>query len=174
MLRESLPIFSKMFTDLKTQGIKTTGKIEDFLRNSINKFDDRTDELIYYMVKVPDLLDYMREKRFRRSAEDATNGRNILYSGARLSTDYAEAYSFCAYCQLPGNDNEYHYGRGYLDSTTTLAYIEKVNGSSVHIAYDYSKKCFCDENGNPMIDGSGNSIMTVEDLLISLQRIQNE
>ena len=172
MLRESLPIFSKMFTDLKTQGIKTSGKIEDFLRDSINKFADRTDELIYYMVKVPDLLDYMREKRFRRSAEDATNGRNILYSGARLSTDYAEAYSFCAYCQLSGNDNEYHYGKGYLDSTTTLAYIEKVNGSSVHIAYDYSKKCFCDVNGNPMIDGSGNSIMTVEDLLVSLQRIQ--
>lgn len=125
-------------------------------------------QLLYYMVKVPALLDYMREKRFRRSSEDSTNGRNILYSGARLSTDYAEAYSFCAYCQLPGTDNEYHYGRSYLDSTTTLAYIEKVNGKSAHIAYDYSKKCFCGGNGEPMIDGNGNSITTVEELLASL------
>lgn len=169
MLRESLPVFSKLFDDLKAHGVNTSGEIEDFLQDSINKFNDRTDELIYYMVKTPALLNYMREKRFRRSAEDAVNGRNILYSGARLSTDYAEAYSFCAYCKLPGDDNAYHYGRGYLDSATTSAYIERINGNNVHIAYDYSKKCFCGENRNPMLDDNGDVITTVEDLLASLK-----
>ena len=169
MLRESLPVFSKLFDDLKAHGVNTSGEIEDFLQDSINKFNDRTDGLIYYMVKTPALLNYMREKRFRRSEEDAVNGRNILYSGARLSTDYAEAYSFCAYCKLPGDDNAYHYGRGYLDSATTPAYIERINGNNVHIAYDYSKKCFCDENRNPMLDDNGDAITTVEDLLASLK-----
>lgn len=165
MLREKLTVFSTMFADLKTQGINTANELEDFFRDLINRFSDRTDELLYCMIKVPAVLDFMREKRFRRSRDDAFNSRNILYSGARLSTDYAEAYSFCAYCQLPGNDNSYHYGRGYLDSTTTKTYIERINGNSTHIEYDYSQNCFCDENGNPIQGASNIPVTTVEDLL---------
>ena len=133
-----------------------------------NNYTDQTDELIYYMVKIPTVFEFMREKRFRRPAEDTANGRNILYSGARLSTDYAELYSYVAFCQLSGSDNEYHYGRGYLDSSTTIAYIEKVNGKSTHIAYDYSQKLFCDENRRPLFDSSRNFIKTVDDLLASI------
>lgn len=169
MLRDSLVTFSKMFADLKAINIRTSDEIKNFLKDSINKFSNRTDELVYYMVKVPALLDYMQEKRFRRSAEDTKYGRNILYHGARLSKDYAEAYSYCAYCQLTGADNEYHYGRSYLDSPTTLAYIEKVNGKTMYIIFDYSKNCFCNESGIPIVDNIGKPIATVEELLGKLR-----
>ena len=95
---------------------------------------------------LPRALNYMREKRFRRPEEDAYHHRSILYSGARLSADYSEAFTYFLYCQLPGSNNAYHYGKGYLDSETTFAYIEKINGKSVHITYDYSQNRFCDEN----------------------------
>lgn len=168
MLRESLSVFAQLFNDLKVQGVGTSAEVNDFLEKAINNYTDQTDELIYYMVKIPTVFEFMREKRFRRPAEDTTNGRNILYSGARLSTDYAELYSYVAFCQLLGSDNEYHYGRGYLDSSTTIAYIEKVNGKSTHIAYDYSQKLFCDENKKPLVDSSRHFIETVDDLLASI------
>lgn len=168
MLRESLSVFAKLFNDLKAQKVSTSAEVNSFLENAIDSYTNKADELIYYMIKIPEVLDFMREKRFRRSAEDATNKRNILYSGARLSTDYAEAFSFFAYCLLPGTDKKYHYGRGYLESETTFAYIEKVKGKDTHIEYDYSQNCFCDEDHKALIDKNGNYLKTTDELIASL------
>lgn len=194
----SLEVFQSMFDELVAKEVTTSQEIEEFLKRKIDDFisdfndttgdKDKTGNLgymRYYFVKIPDALNFMREKRLIKASEDTyarekrlikasdetdenrngetDNNRNLLYRGARVSAGYAEAYSFFVYCLLNG-EKEYHYGKGYLGSDSTAAYIEKANGESCYITFDYKKGYFVNNYGKTYIDKSGYIITTVEDM----------
>ena len=110
-------------------------------------------------------MEYMRGKRFRRADEYTT--RDLLYSGSRLSADYAEANTFFVFHSIKA-EKEYHYGRGYLDSDTTLAYIERIGSQLCHIEFyadGDSAGYFCNKDKVPYLNSSNQPISTVDEML---------
>lgn len=159
MLREdcSFKIFNNLFCDIR-QCANDLKEIENVLSAGIDKFDDRTDEFLYYLVKLPELLDYMNEKRFYICSGDKYKNRIIIYSRARLSAEYAEMHTYAVKVIL-GEAVEYQFGRGYLDASS-LAHINKVYGKDCYIAYDGK---FVDENGSPLTNLDGTEVKTIDD-----------
>ena len=160
MLREdrSFKIFKNLFCEIQ-QCANDSKEIENVLSARINEFDDKTDEFLYYLVKFPELLDYMNEKRFYICSGDKYKNRIILYSRARLSAEYAEMHTYAVKVIL-GEATEYQFGRGYLDANTSWAHINKVYGKECYISYDGK---FVDENGSPLIGKDGIEIKTIDD-----------
>ena len=163
MLRDenSFVVFARFFAGLKAETITCNADLENFLTRIIDNYNDMTNPLFYYIVKVPEIMQFMREKRFR--TKDEYNNRDLFYSGARLSADYAEANTFIVFSLLD-YDKEYHYGKGYLDSDTTFAYIEQVNGKNCHIEYS-PEGWFCKQDGTAYLNSKGQPISAVSDML---------
>ena len=168
LLREekSFSVFESFCKELARHSPESSEEKEIFLISLIDTYSDKNkDEFLYYTIKIPEVMEYMHGKRFRRIDEYTT--RNLLYSGSRLSADYAEANTFFVYHCIVG-EKEYHYGKGYLDSDTTQAYIEKIGNQSCHIEFytdSMSNGYFGNKDRTPYLTASGQPISTVDEML---------
>lgn len=167
MLREekSYMVFARFFADLKSQTIISNIDLENFLIQKIEDYNDMTNPLFYYIIKIPEIMQFMREKRFR--TKDENNKRDLFYSRARLSANYAEANTFIVF-NLLDCDKEYHYGKGHLYSDTTIAYIEQINGKTCHIEYN-TEGWFCNKEGDAFFKDDGQRISSVPDMLLYIK-----
>lgn len=172
LLREtsSLNIFKKLFADLVSNDVKSADEIKNVLESAIKNYTDTSDEFIYYLIKIPDVMEFMKEKRFRTGNEDAhpEKQRHIFYGGNNLSVRYAEAYSFFVFCKIRAitQNTEYHYGKSYLETDTSESYIEKINDKPCYIAYNSIDKCFCDNNNRAYTDENGQPISNVDNMVL--------
>ncbi len=160
MLREntSFGIFKLLFHDLKTSHISSSKDVSDKLKTYIDNYTNVTNELLYYLVKCPAALNWMKEKKYKI---DTINNRTLLLSGSTLQGQYAEYKTY--FVMLNSQKNiEYKYGQGNLDSPDSKAYISSISGAQCHIEFDNNTGCFYDENHNPYLDANGNRITSVE------------
>ncbi len=161
---KSFEIFKAMLCDMLNSQIKTPDDIITFLDSAINNYSDTSDMITYHIIKMPEIMESMRYNRFKRCEDDTENHRHIFYMFSTLGDRYAEAYSYFVYHKLD-LEKEYHYGKGYLNTDTTYAYIEKVNGIPCYITYNYDIKAFCDESKNPYLNDTGTPIQSVDEMV---------
>ncbi len=161
---KSFEIFKAMLNDMMNSQIKTPDDIITFSDLVINNYSDTSDMITYHIIKIPEIMKSMRYNRFKKCENDAENHRHIFYMFSTLGDRYAEAYSYFVYHKLD-LEKEYHYGKGYLNTDTTYAYIEKVNGVPCYITYNYDIKAFCDETKNPYLNDTGTPIQSVDEMV---------
>lgn len=159
MLREesSFNVFKHLFYDIHGS-VSDLKELEEILTKKISEFSNKDNEFIYYLIKYPQLFDYMRENRFYICTSKEQKNRTILYSRARLSAEYAEMHTYILKVIFADKIN-YQFGRGYLDEESSLAHISSVNGVEFYIGYDGK---FVDEEGITLIDENNQEISTIE------------
>lgn len=167
MLREekSFNVFKKLFDDLFSLSLSSKIDIENRLKECINNYNSVGNSFIYYLVKLPEVLDYMKEKRFREDSGNGNRKRIILYSSSTLQAQYTEAFTYFVCIKYNSNKVEYNYGQGLLTSDTSKAFISKVNGVDCHIEFDLERNYFYDENDKPYLNEYNQKIDNVDDMV---------
>ena len=172
LLREqkSFDVFKMFFNEYQKSGVSIGVQTEKWLNDCIDAYQRQTDfdfhglhdgtgELLYNLVHISGLFEYMWKNRF--NIDMGKRKRVILYQRERLSAEYVEAMSYALYCRLKDNglDVEYNCGRGYLTEDSSRTFLKKVNGNDVDIEYHDGQ--FYD-NSLPLKDDD-KPVKTVED-----------
>ena len=172
LLREqkSFDVFKMFFNEYQKSGVSIGVQTEKWLNDCIDAYQRQTDfdfhglhdgtgELLYNLVHISGLFEYMWKNRF--NIDMGKRKRVILYQRERLSAEYVEAMSYALYCRLKDNglDVEYNCGRGYLTEDSSRTFLKKVNGNDVDIEYHDGQ--FYD-NSLPLKDDDDKPVKTVE------------
>lgn len=126
----SFRIFKLFFDDYRNEFLGNDTKLDDYLENRIQAYNDQSNEFIYWLIKEPALLDYAKQNRYVNS-----NGVYYLLSKNYLSAEYREYLSYLMATQLEaaGHNVAYHSGRGPLGGEDSRCYISAIDNNPVHI-----------------------------------------
>lgn len=166
MLRDkSFSVFKKFFNTIKNT-VKNDKELTNKLNSIIDDFNDDSNEFMYYLIKYPELFHYMNENRYIQCNSKDEKHRIILYSKSRLSAEYSEFHTYVLKAIFK-NKIGYHFGRGYLDTDDSIAYIDQIGNRDCHIEYDNK---FIDENGDPLINNN-KEVITIKDGIEYIDRL---
>ncbi len=167
MLRDknSFNVFERFFNVIKSD-IKNNEELTEILNSMVNNYYDESDEFLFYIIKYPELFNYMNENRYIKCNDDLNGHRIILYSKSRLSAEYTEFHTYILKVIFKQNIS-YHFGRGYLHYDDSRACIDKICNRDCHI--EYNKK-FIDENGNALINNN-KEVITIKDAIGYIEKL---
>lgn len=161
--KKSFSIFKEFFHHISTIEEQ---RLPDVLKEMVNNFNDESDEFVFYLIKYPELFEYMGENRYIKCNSDIEKHRIILYSKTRLSAEYSEFHTYLL-SVLFKDCIGYHFGRGYLENEDSFAHINRVGKKDCHIEYDGK---FVDENGNALINDN-KEVITMRDGIEYLNKL---